>query len=174
MNEQKIHELLQRYFNGATSLSEESELQRYFAEGDIHDSLKAYQPMFVFFAEERTVEPPVRKPTARYINLSWVAITSIAASIAILLLVGLPKTQDHYIYYVDGQRVYDQATALESAESSLQMLAASMQKARSSMTALETVQEGNKPLQQLSKIANAYRQAEEAGFKLQEAMVTNN
>ena len=174
MNEQKIHELLQRYFDGATTLDEERELQRYFAGGDISDSLKVYQPLFAFFAEERTLEPPAQKPAARTIRLNWTITTGIAASIAILFIVGLPKTQhDQYAYFVDGQRVYDETAAMESAENKLQMLAASMQKARSSMSALEKVQESNSSLQQFGKISNAYRQMEMLGSKLEGLRISN-
>jgi len=169
MNEQKIHELLQRYFDGATSLDEERELQWFFSGRNIPDSLMAYQPMFAFFAEERAVEPPAQKPAARTIRLNWAIATGIAASIAILFLVNLPKTQhEQYAYFVDGQRVYDETAAMESAENKLQMLAASMQKARNSMTAFEKVQESNQTLQQFGKISDAYRQMEMLGSKLEE------
>jgi len=160
MNEQTIHELLQRYFDGATSLAEERELQRYFSESDIPASLKAYQPMFTFFAEERAVMPPARKP-ARIITLNRAIITGIAASIAILFLVGIPKTQpDLYAYYVDGDRVYNEAAALEAADDKLQLLAASLQKAQNSMAAFDKVQESNQSLQELSKISGAYQRIE--------------
>jgi hypothetical protein len=161
MNEQKIHDLLRLYFDGATSLSEERELQRFFAGKDIPGSLKAYQPMFAFFAEERAVEPPAHKPAARTIRMNWTIVTGIAASIAILFLVGIPKMQpDDYICYVDGQRIYDQTAALESAEDKLQLLAASMQKAQNSMAAFEKVQESAQSLQQFSKISDIYKQVE--------------
>ena len=174
MNEQKIHELLQRYFDGATSLDEERELQRYFAGENIPGSLMAYQPMFAFFAEERAVHPPAQKPAARTIRLNWTIATGIAASIAILFLVSLPKVQhDQYAFYVDGQRVYDESAALGSAEIKLQMMAASMQKARNSMAAFEKVQESNQSLQQFDKISNAYRQMEMLGSKLEELRINN-
>ena len=172
MNEQKIHELLQRYFEGATSLNEECELQRFFSGGDIPDALKAYQPLFAYFAEERAVEPPAQKPAARIVRMNWAIVTGIAASIAILFIVGLPKAQhDQYAYFVDGQRVYDETAALESAEMKLQMMAASMQKARNSMSALEKVQESNQSLQQFEKISNAYRQMEMVNAKLEELRI---
>ena len=60
MNEQKVNELIQRYFDGATSLDEERELQRYFERGDMPDALKIYSPLFRFFAEERAIEPEAR------------------------------------------------------------------------------------------------------------------
>ena len=161
MNEQKIHELLQRYFDGATSLNEERELQGYFSGKEIPDSLMAYRPMFTFFAEERAVEPPAQKPAARTIRFNWAYVTGIAASIAILFLVGLPKVQhDKYVYYVDGQRVYNETAALESADDKLQLLAASLQKAQNSMAAFDKVQESSQSLQEFSKISGAYQRIE--------------
>ena len=161
MTEQKIQELLQRYFDGATSLDEERELQRYFAGDDIPGSLTAYRPMFAFFAEERAVAPPKPKAVIRNIRVALSVITGIAASVAILFLVGLPvKQPDHYVYFVDGQRVYNEAAAFESAENKLQLLAASMQRAQNSMSALEKVQDSNQALQQFDKISNAFQRIE--------------
>ena len=174
MNEQKIQDLLQRYFDGATSLDEERELQRFFSGGNIPDALKAYQPLFAYFAEERAVDPPARKPAARRIRLNLSIITGIAASIAILFVVGLPKMQsDKYIYYVDGQRIYDETAAIAMAENKLQLLAMSMQKANSSMAVFDKVQESNQSLQQFSKISSAYRQIETVGAKMGELGIRN-
>ena len=162
MNEQTIHDLLQRYFEGATSLDEERDLQRYFAKEDVPASLKAYQPMFSFFAQERAVMPTAHKPKARIITLNRAIITGIAASIAILFLIGVPKTQqpDLYAYYVDGDRVFDETAAMEAADEKLQLLVASLQKAQNSMAAFDKVQESNQSLQELSKISDAYQRIE--------------
>ena len=161
MNEQKIHELLRRYFDGATSLDEERQLQRFFTGDDIPDSLKAYRPMFAFFAGERAVMPPKPKAVTRNIRLNLSILTGIAASIAILFLVVLPEKQtDQYVYYVDGQRVYDESAAIRSAEDKLQLLAASMQKAQNSMSTFEKVQDSNQALQQFDKISDVFQRIE--------------
>ena len=161
MNEQKIHELLQRYFEGASSLDEECELHRYFAGKNISDTLKAYRPLFTFFAEERAIEPPKPKAVTRNLRIGLSILTGIAASIAILFLAGVPDMpSDKYIYYVDGQRIFDETAAIAKAEDKLQLLAASMQKAQNSMATFEKVQETNQSLQQFSKISDAYRQME--------------
>ena len=161
MNEQKIQKLLQRYFGGVTSLDEERELQRYFAGNDISGSLKAYQPMFTYFAKERTVMPPKPKAVIRNIRWGLSILTGVAASIAILFLVGFPEAQpDKYVYYVNGQRIYDESAARESAEDKLQLLAASMQKAQNSMAAFGKVQESNQALRQFDKISNTYQKIE--------------
>jgi len=162
MNEQKVHELLQRYFDGATTTDEERDLQRYFTSCKLPESLKAYRPMFAFFAEARAVRPP--KHNTRYIRLALSVITGIAASIAILFVAGLLKmnadANDSYVYYVNGQRIYNETAALEIAENKLQLLTASMQKAQNSMTTLDKVQEGAQQLQQFSKISDAYKRVE--------------
>ena len=161
MNEQKIHELLQRYFEGASSLDEERELHRYFAGKNISDTLKVYRPLFTFFAEERAIVPPKHKAVTRNLRIGISILTGIAASIAILFLAGVPDmSSDKYIYYVDGQRIFDETAAIAKAEDKLQLLAASMQKAQSSMAAFEKVQESNQALQQLDKISNAYQLVE--------------
>jgi len=161
MTEEKIHELLQRYFDGATSLDEERELHRYFAGAQISDALKAYRPLFSFFAEERAIEPPKPKAIIRNLRRNLSIIAGIAASIAILFIVGLPQMRtDEYVYFVDGQRIYNQAAAMEAVDDKLQLLAASMQKAQSSMAAFEKVQESNQALQQFSKISDAFRKIE--------------
>ena len=136
-------------------------MQRYFAGNEISDSLKTYRPMFAYFAEEQAVKPPKPKAVVRNIRLGLSILSGLAASIAILFLVGLPEKQsDQYVYYVNGQRVYNEVAALESAEYKLQFLAASMQKAQNSMTAFDKVQESNQALQQFDKISNAYQRIE--------------
>ena len=189
MNEQKMNDLLQRYFDGATTLDEERILKRYFAGSDIYESHRAYQPMFAFFAQEREVELTGLKPdfgedcaveefkvSRIHIFKSWNLgiISAIAASIALLLWIGLAQTKtDDFIYFVNGQRIYDQTAAIALAEDKLQMLAESMQIARNSMAALEKLQESNQSLMQLNKISEAYRQIEEVGAKMEELRIRN-
>ncbi|MDR2039370.1 MAG: hypothetical protein LBQ60_15720 [Bacteroidales bacterium] len=161
MNEQEIQKLLRQYFDGKTSLEEENQLNRFFAREDVPESLKKYQPLFAFFSEERAIDYPEQK--SRKIKMPWMIITGIAASLAILFLVSFPRPQhNEYIYYVDGERVYDEAAAIESAENKLQLLAESMQKAKNSMAAFEKIQESNQSLQQLSKLQMAFDHVEKA------------
>jgi len=166
MNEQKVNDLLQRYFDGATTRDEERLLQRYFTESDdLPCSLKAYRPLFTFFAEERAVQPPTRS-RGRTVRIGLSVITGIAASIAILFLVGLPKTEnDKFVYFVNGQRVYDETAAIEIAESKLQLIAASMQKAHTSMAAFDRLHESAQTLQQFDRISEAYRHIVEIGSR---------
>jgi len=166
MNEQKIHEQLQRYFDGATSLKEEYDLRCYFSGDNIHESLAVYRPLFDFIAEERSIEPPQQgdsspchqEPLYRNKRLPLYILAGIAASIAILFIVGMPKNQtDDYVYYVNGQRIYDETAALEMAENKLQLLAVSMQKAQTGMSTFDKLQETGESLQQFSKISDVLK-----------------
>lgn len=79
-------ELLDRYFEGETSLAEEQQLRAYFQSGDIDPAHNAFAPLFAYWAEAREVTAPpaktiVTRPRLR--SLRWV----LSAAAAVLLLV---------------------------------------------------------------------------------------
>lgn len=156
MNKQNINEMIRRYFDGATTLEEERELQRCSAADNLPEQMMGLQPMFAFFAEERAITPPVR----RNIRLQLLLAAGVAASIAVLFSVVLPAAKQHnnklFVYYMDGRRIYDESAAIASAESKLQFIAESMQKAQNTMAAFEKMQNGHHTLQQFDRIAEAY------------------
>jgi hypothetical protein len=45
--------LIEKYFEGETSLREEAELRRYFNSGNVEESLRQYEPLFRHFENER-------------------------------------------------------------------------------------------------------------------------
>lgn len=53
MKHQEIIKLLDKYFDGASSLQEETQLRDYFNGKEVHESLRSYQPLFGFFQNER-------------------------------------------------------------------------------------------------------------------------
>jgi hypothetical protein len=75
--------LLDRYFDGETSVAEETSLRSYFQSGSISSDHQEYAPLFAYWAAAAEVKaPPVRKPKARLRSLRWMA----AAAAAVLLL----------------------------------------------------------------------------------------
>ena len=48
----KIETILEKYFEGKTSLKEEKLLRKYFLQNDIPEHLWVYKPIFNFFSEE--------------------------------------------------------------------------------------------------------------------------
>ncbi len=53
MDSKHIHQLLDKYWDGLTSLEEEAQLRQYFRSGQVADDLKVFQPVFQYFSAER-------------------------------------------------------------------------------------------------------------------------
>lgn len=99
MDYKVIKQLLDKYFDGETSLSEENQLRAYFNEPDVHPSLQSYQPMFQFFHTERTCQldssfetrllekiQQTEQPRMRVVSMrTWIA----RAAAVLILAVGM-------------------------------------------------------------------------------------
>lgn len=167
MDEQKIKALLDRYFDGATSLAEERELQRFFAKGSVPTALKPYSALFAFFAGEKAVTCPAQAGGGSTLRLRrWrTAAAAIAATVALLLtLKVLTPPQDRYTHYVNGKRMYDREAAMQLADDKLKMLAASMQHARESVETFEKLHDAGRHVEQLDKIRQMLRQVDNMIF----------
>ena len=51
-----IHKLVERYFDGETSASEEQQLRQYFRSQEIADDLKPYKSLFAYIDEEANLQ----------------------------------------------------------------------------------------------------------------------
>lgn len=58
MNYEQVSDLLERYWEGATSLSEEQQLKAYFQGTEVDDRLLVYQPLFQAFSASKSMEAP--------------------------------------------------------------------------------------------------------------------
>ncbi|MFV0538379.1 MAG: hypothetical protein ACK5M3_13580 [Dysgonomonas sp.] len=105
-----IDKLLEKYFEGETSLDEEQILRDYFLQTKIEDRHKVYKPIFNFFSEEKkeAIAPIPKKK----INPSFFRWMGIAASI--LLIAGIwslfytPNGKEtKSLVYVDGKEITD-------------------------------------------------------------------
>lgn len=85
----KIEQLLEKYFDGLTTLAEEKELSAYFSSANVAPHLEQYRDMFGYFKAAR-LETPQHElkalPKNRTINIT--AWLSVAASVVVLLGVG--------------------------------------------------------------------------------------
>ncbi|HMK06466.1 MAG TPA: hypothetical protein VK476_02985 [Flavobacterium sp.] len=86
MESDKIEILLEKYFQGETSIVEENELKNYFSSLNVAQHLEQYKPMFGYFslAKEQQFEQQVPLQTKKR-NVAWL---SIAASVVVLLGIG--------------------------------------------------------------------------------------
>ena len=82
----KIEIILEKYFDGATSIAEEKELQDYFS-GDVAQHHEQYKPLFGYFVKEREQQFKQNIPlqTKKRKVVAWL---SVAASVVVLVGVG--------------------------------------------------------------------------------------
>ncbi|GAA3737773.1 hypothetical protein GCM10022422_21370 [Flavobacterium ginsengisoli] len=82
----KIEEILEKYFQGETSIAEENQLKEYFSSSNVAQHLEQYKPMFNYFSQAKeqksTYEIPLQSKKR---NVAWL---SIAASVVVLLGIG--------------------------------------------------------------------------------------
>lgn len=84
---QHIEELLERYFEGLTTLEEENQLQHYFLSEQVAPHLEQYRSIFQYFSigkkEEMTPKLP-EKPSKKPL-FTWVAVAAVFVLFAGLL-----------------------------------------------------------------------------------------
>jgi len=109
-----MNDLLEKYFRGETSLTEEKELKHYFSTGNLVPEHELYRPLFGVFELELndTAITPLIKviPKQRKIKHIWIktfAYTGIAATLLLLLWVQLPRTSENYAV-INGTRIDNQ------------------------------------------------------------------
>ncbi|MNE26508.1 hypothetical protein D3C87_965220 [compost metagenome] len=82
----KIEDILEKYFQGETSIAEENQLKEYFSSSNVAQHLEQYKPMFGYFSQAKeqksTYEIPLQTKKR---NVAWL---SIAASAVVLLGIG--------------------------------------------------------------------------------------
>ncbi|MET0944390.1 MAG: hypothetical protein ABWY22_03180 [Flavobacterium sp.] len=86
MESDKIENILEKYFQGETTIAEEKELKEYFSSPNVAQHLEQYKPMFGYFSQVKqqktTQEIPLQTKKR---NVAWL---SIAASAVVLLGIG--------------------------------------------------------------------------------------
>lgn len=108
MNMNDIDKLLEKYFEGETSLDEEQILRDYFLRTKIEDRHKEYKPIFNFFSEEKR-ETVVHKKKIAPSFFRWIGIAA-----SVLLIAGIwslfytPNGKEtKSLVYVDGKEITD-------------------------------------------------------------------
>lgn len=83
----KIETLLEKYFEGETSIAEENELRTYFSSPNVAPPLEQYKPMFGYysFAKEQQFEQNIPLQSRKRKRLAWL---SVAASVVVLMGAG--------------------------------------------------------------------------------------
>jgi hypothetical protein len=91
-----MKELLEKYFNGKTSLEEEAALKDYFNSEDVDSELEVYKPLFVLFEQEKSIclghefdqrilESISASPKVRFLNYQYRQVLKVAAVLVLLV-----------------------------------------------------------------------------------------
>ncbi len=103
-----IDKLLEKYFEGETSLQEEQRLRAYFNGRKIAEHHKIYTPIFGFFSEEIRREKKKSFPARKYL---WVPLGTAAAIFIFLVLQVISfhkgNINDRSMVYIDGKKITD-------------------------------------------------------------------
>jgi len=115
MNKQHIQDLLDKYFEGETSLYEEKELKNFFRKTELlPEEWKSYKLMFGYFETEGMKRMPVKNENQRRKNFFWLAGIgiSLAASVLILLTVFLQPTRKQLEPFANATKKLEQNYAV--------------------------------------------------------------
>jgi hypothetical protein len=86
MGYNKIENVLEKYFEGETTIAEENQLKEYFSSPDVAQHLEQYKPMFGYFSQVKEQKSTQTIPLeTKKRKVAWL---SIAASAVVLLGVG--------------------------------------------------------------------------------------
>ena len=138
----KIEELLEKYFDGETSIAEESQLQSYFASNDVAQHLEQYKPLFGYFsiAKQESFKQQIA-PLPVEDNKRRSAWLSVAASVVVLLGAGT------FAYFSQTSQKEDLGTyddpeiALRETQKALSLLSAQVNKGVESVQYIEEYDE---------------------------------
>jgi len=82
----KIENILEKYFQGETTIAEENQLKEYFSSPNVAQHLEQYKPMFGYFSQVKQQKSTQNIPLkTKKRNVAWL---SIAASVVVLLSIG--------------------------------------------------------------------------------------
>ncbi|NQU54653.1 MAG: hypothetical protein HQ522_19195 [Bacteroidetes bacterium] len=156
METKEIKQILQRYFNGESSLEDEKILEAYFQSGDVADEVVEYAEFFGGISEltgavdDSQIEEDVmdfileneHKEKTKYLGM-WKMVTGIAASIIIVL--------GGFLFYQQQQKPFDDTyenpeQAYAYAQQTLQFVSGKYSKGFAEFSNFEKLQKANKSL----------------------------
>lgn len=146
MDYKNINHLLEKYWEGETSLQEEETIKQYFNNGNVAPELEQFQSLFQYFKEEQDVmisddfekrllnqiENETKVVPAKVRKLSWMTSIRTIAAVGIILMgavfvfqnINKPVERDVWAQY----EVEDEQAAIEATKAALALLSGKMKK----------------------------------------------
>ena len=117
---------MERYLDGDTTNEEEERLRQHFtcAEADIPADLHYLKALFAYEATNRAAGKVEKETHQKVATRRIVAWTAVAAAVATVFLVTMPRHDraDNYVL-IDGQRYVQSEMVMQEAEATLDMVA---------------------------------------------------
>ena len=160
-----VEKLLQKYFEGETTLSEEKELKVYFTRESVAPHLEKYKSLFQFFSTESQVIA-TSEIKLRTNKMSWYTKIGVAASI--VLIMGLFMTnlstrentnKTPVLVMEEGLGTYDDPQiALQKTKEALDLVAQLMNEGKNDLVYLNEFDTAKKELVYLNEFEKAKNQ----------------
>ena len=153
-----MNELLEKYFRGETTLTEERELKRNFITGNVAPEHEIYRALFEEFKQEKTetANAPLKKviPEQRKIKRIWFqtfAYTAVAASLFLLVWIQFPQATEDFAV-IDGKRIENQEYVQRYTEKKLNKVSNILARSMEPMRSFKKVRQDMEPLQNVRDI----------------------
>lgn len=160
MDSRIIKDLLDKYFEGATTLKEESYLRQYFSSGKIDPEFCKYSQLFNFFSkeiDEINIPASSKKPKIKLFNKKLIygsfSMTA-AAAIAIFTFLVWPSPQNGVILKIGGERINNEQIVRLKAEGHLLKINEMMGLVGQNSISLDKLKEVKKSLLPINKLGN--------------------
>ena len=163
---ENMNELLERYFNGESSLQEENQLKIYFKSSNVDPEHEMYRPLFVVFESESEISyhsdrPADLKIKTHKVSNFWlksISLTGIAASLvlAVWLFGNNAATTDYAV--VNGKRINDAAYAQQLAVSKINKVNKMLAKNMQPLNSIRIVKKNLEPVDKISDIRYGFDQ----------------
>lgn len=145
INEKEITLLVERYFEGQTTVGEEALLRCYFQQEQIADNLLIYRPLFKAFADLREMSEEAYPHSRVRVKLAhngllWkiaVATSGIAATLLIGFFTFFHEPPIKNYVMIDGQKYTDKTLIMHNFEQSLDNVKIDMNDMLSELQTLE-------------------------------------
>lgn len=144
MDFQTIELLIERYFEGETTLSDEQALQAYFSGQEVHPTLEKYRPLFQYFKAQQqvTLSEAAKERISTQVNehkqhrfrigtrrAAWWAAAAAVAIISISSFLVLQNNKGEQLPTALSTDTYSEPqAALEEAKSALYLVSSKMNK----------------------------------------------
>lgn len=134
-NKEEIQNLIEKYFEGETSSSQEKILQEYFLQDEVDEDLKQYRPLFNAFTDltsqpelmeidlslverQNNISITKKSKLKKYLRVSATAIAGIAACIALFFITYHPSSDTFVI--IDGKKYTDKTKIQNAFDASIE------------------------------------------------------